>query len=115
MINVNKEVYTELQAINENIKVFPENFINSSTILPCITYLEYSNLDTLTGDSMEYSEVIILVKVWSKDYNELMVNALLIDAKMKPIGYDREFGSILFNDGVGQYILRYKGLGFNTK
>ena len=39
----------------------------------------------------------------------LMSNAILIDKKMKALGFKKDFGSPLFGVGTGQYILRYKG------
>jgi len=95
------------------LPVMNENFISATTNLPVITYLEYSNRDYVVGDTMEYSELIQMIKVWSTDLGELMNNAILIDAKMRPLGFKRDFGSPLFSDGIGQYILRYKATGFN--
>lgn len=45
----------------------------------------------------------------------LIDNSKLIDTTMKALGYKRDFGAPLFSGGMGQYILRYKGLGQETK
>jgi len=111
MIDINELVVTTLNTIG--LPVMNENFISATTNLPVITYLEYSNRDYVVGDTMEYSELIQMIKVWSTDLGELMNNAILIDAKMRPLGFKRDFGSPLFSDGIGQYILRYKATGFN--
>jgi len=111
MIDINGLIYSKLKEIG--LPVMPEIFLSATTNLPVITYLEYSNRDYIVGDTMEYSELIQMIKVWSTDLGELMSNAILIDAKMRPLGFKRDFGSPLFSDGIGQYILRYKATGFN--
>ena len=106
MLDVNPLVYSALKTIG--LPVLPETTFDSTTPMPCITYVEYSNLDTLVGDTLNYSEIITMVKVWSDDLNVLMENAKLIDTKIKTLGYKRDFGAPLFGKGTGQYILRYK-------
>ena len=112
MLDVNPLIVTELKKIG--LPVLLESFIENAPI-PCITYMEYSNRDTLVGDTLEYSEIITMVKVWSDSMSVLMFNAIQIDITMKALGYKRDFGAPLFSGGMGQYILRYKGLGFETK
>ena len=111
MIDVNSLIYATLNTIG--LPVLLENFLDSTTPIPCITYLEYSNRDTFTGNTLEYSELITMVKIWSTDMKILMDNAKLVDTKMKVLGFKRDFGSPLFKDGIGQYILRYKGTGYD--
>ena len=113
MLDMNPLIVTELKKIG--LPVISENFISPATVFPCISYMEYSNIDTLTGDTLEYSELITMVKVWDKSLKVLIDNAKLVNAKMTGLGYKRDFGSPLFADGMGSYILRYKGLGFETK
>lgn len=108
MIDINPLIVATLNTIG--LPVTLEKFIESMPI-PCITYTEYSNVDTLVGDTIEYSEIITMVKVWSDDMSVLMSNAILIDKKMKALGYKKDFGSPLFGVGTGQYILRYKATG----
>ena len=111
MLDVNVALVTELNKIG--LPVMLENFIATTTVFPCISYIETGNRDTLTGNTIEYSEIITMVKVWDTSMKVLMDNALLIDVKMKALGYKRDFGSSLFSTDMGQYILRYKGLGRN--
>lgn len=113
MIDINPLIISTLNEIG--IPVMLENFLEPTTPLPVITHIEYSNKDTLIGDTLEYSEIIIMIKVWSKDLIVLMDNAKKIDVKIKALGFKRDFGSPLFKDGIGQYILRYKGTGLQTK
>jgi len=113
MIDINPLI---VEALNEiGLPVLLENFLDSTTPLPCITYIEYSNRDTLTGTTLEYSEIITMVKVWSNSMKMLIDNASKIDTKMKAIGFKRDYGSPLFRDGIGQYILRYKSTGLQRK
>jgi len=105
-----------VETLNEvGLPVLLENFLDSTTPLPCITYIEYGNKDTLTGNTIEYSELITMIKVWGTDLVVLISNAILIDEKMKLLGFKRDFGSPLFKDGIGQYILRYKATGYQRK
>jgi len=106
MIDVNPLVYATLDTIG--LPVILESKFTTNSPIPCITYVEYSNVDTLTGDTLEYSEIITMVKVWSDSMSVLMPNAILIDKKMKALGYKKDFGAPLFGVGTGQYILRYK-------
>jgi len=108
MIDINPLVVATLKTIGLPITL--EKFIDTMPI-PCITYTEYSNRDTLVGNTLEYSEIITMVKVWSDSMSILMQNAILIDKKMKALGYKKDFGAPLFGVGTGQYILRYKATG----
>ena len=108
MLNVIPLVVSTLNEIG--LPVLLEKFIETAPI-PCITYTEYSNRDTLTGDTLEYSEIITMVKVWSDSMGERISNAILIDKKMKSLGYKKDFGGDLTGVGTGQYILRYKATG----
>jgi len=113
MYDVNPLVYSALKTIG--LPVLPETTFNSTSPIPCVTYVEFSNIDTIVGDTLEYSEIITMVKVWSNDLSVLMANAKLIDVKIKALGYIRDFGSPLFGVGTGQYILRYKATAKENK
>ena len=113
MLDVNVALVTELNKIG--LPVMLENFISTTTGFPCISYIETGNRDTLAGDTIEYSEIITTIKVWDTSMKVLIDNSKSIDIRMKSLGYKRDFGAPLFSGGMGQYILRYKGLGFETK
>lgn len=40
-----------------------ENFTNSATTIPCITYMETQNLDLYNGDTLDYSILEYTIKV----------------------------------------------------
>ena len=107
MIDINPLVVATLKTIG--LPVTLEKFVATMPI-PCISYTEYSNRDTLVGNTIEYSEIITMVKVWSDSLGVRMSNAILIDKKMKLLGYKKDFGGDLTGVGTGQYILRYKGI-----
>jgi len=113
MIDVNPLIISTLNTIG--LPVLLETKFDADSPIPCITAIEFSNKDTLTGDTLEYSEIIIMIKVWSDDMAVLMSNSMLIDTKIKALGFKRDFGSTLFGTGTGQYILRYKGTGVQNK
>lgn len=110
MIDINPSVVTALKTVG--LPVYYELFVDSSTIVPCITYLESLNSDAIVGDTIEYSNIVMQVKVWAKDVRTLKTNAILIDEKMKALGFTREFGSELFIGDLGQYIMRFKATGY---
>lgn len=110
MIDYKPTVVTALKTIG--LPVYYEMFVDSSTPIPCITYIETSNTDSLVGDTLEYSNLVIQVKVWAEDVKTLETNAILIDSKMKELGFRREFGTQLFVKQLGQYVLRYRAIGF---
>lgn len=113
MIDVIPMIVAALNTIG--LDVLPENFMDANTPIPCITYIEMSNRDTDVGTTLEYSEIVPMIKVWSTDLQVLMSNAIIIDVKMKALGFKRDMGGTTFKDGMGQYILRYKGTGFDYK
>lgn len=112
MIDVNPTIVAKLKTIG--LPVYYEMFIDTSTVLPCITYIETLNTDYLVGNTIEYSNLVYQIKVWTKDLKVATANAILIDSKMKELGFIRDFSNQLVIDGLIQYILRYKSIGFLT-
>ena len=111
MIDVKPTVVNALEGIGA-IPVFYEAFIDSSTPVPCITYLQTANSDFIVGDTITYSDLVFQIKVWSKLVSELETIGQQIDITMKSLGFIRESGNQVFLEGLGQYILRYKALGY---
>lgn len=111
MIDYKPTLVNALKGISE-IPVFYESFIDSSTPVPCITYLQTVNSDYIVGDTITYSDLSFQIKVWSKSVAEIETIGQLIDTKMKSLGFTREFANQVFLEGLGQYILRYAALGY---
>ena len=73
-------------------KILPTHFemvLTSGTKTPCISYLQLTNIDTTTGDTLGYSDITFQVKVWGNDLQEINKYANEIDKALRPIGFTR--------------------------
>ena len=62
MIDYHKEIVATLE------KILPTHYemqLTSGSSLPCISYMELSNVDNSTGDTLGYSTLSFQVKVWA--------------------------------------------------
>ena len=87
MIDVKQQLVATLKAAT-GYEVFYEFFTQPVT-LPCITYREIDNIDTLTGDTMEYSEIRHEIRIYTTTPSDMAVKSAAIDAALKAIGYRR--------------------------
>ncbi len=83
--------------------------------LPCITYLESSNVDdTVTCETMGYSLQYYTVKIWGNSVEDLSETALQVDKTMRSLGYKRTSRNELVNGTILCIVLVYRGLGFEN-
>ena len=61
MINYHKEL---VAALNTILSTHYELALTSGTKTPCISYQERNNVDAETGDTLGYSRISFIVKVW---------------------------------------------------
>lgn len=106
MVDTKKEIVAALS--KTGLKVYYEQFVNSDTAIPCITYVEYDNSSLANGDTLGYSTITYHIKVWSKDLKELTNYAAQIDNIMRGIGFVRRNMVELWLDGIGQRQLKYE-------
>lgn len=110
MIDIKPTVVSALQGIG--IGVYYEMFIDDKTPIPCITYRENNNADLLVGDTLEYSDISFIIKVWTRSVEEAARYSSAIDAALKPLGFTRTFSDELVADNIIQRILRYSAIGY---
>lgn len=86
MQTIISQVHTALSNIT-GINNYYELFCDETIKKPCITYLEQFNGSVALGDTMEYSNIIISVKVWANDYADIDQYAPQVDTAMRQLGF----------------------------
>ena len=109
MIDYHKEL---VAALNEILPTHYEMQLTSGSSLPCISYMELSNVDNSTGDTLGYSTISYQVKVWAHSLQELQNYARQIDTAMRGLGFARVGSAELFNNQntIMQKVLTYDAL-----
>lgn len=111
MIYNKQEIY---EALNEILPAWYEQVVDELE-LPCITYIESSNVDdNLTCETMGYSIQYYTIKLWGEDINELSQYATKVDKVMRSLGYKRTSANEVIGDSLICKQLIYKGLGFEN-
>lgn len=106
---------TLVEALDKVLPTHYEYFIKPSTKTPCITYRQYDDYDTLTGDTIEYTQLTYLIKIWSPKKKELEDNAIILHRVMQELGFRRVSTNELFTDNMGQKIMLYEGTTYNLR
>ena len=77
---------------------------------PCISYQEDDNYDKETGDTIGYSGIRYIVKVWGNDIATIKQYVVQIDKKLRPLGFKRMTTGELYdkNSTMIQKILTYE-------
>ena len=109
MIDFHKELVAALQ------KILPTHYemqLTSGASLPCISYMELSNVDNSTGETLGYSTLSYQVKVWAHSLQDLQTYAQQIDSAMRGLGFARVGSAELFNNQttIMQKVLTYDAL-----
>ena len=109
MIDYHKEIVATLQNI---LPTHYEMQLTSGTSLPCISYMELSNVDNSTGDTIGYSTLSFQVKVWAHSLQDLQNYSKQIDSAMRGLGFARVGSAELFNNQttIMQKVLTYDAL-----
>lgn len=97
-------------ALNKVLPTHYEMALTSKTQTPCISYMEISNVDTVTGDTLGYSRLVYQVKVWSNRVEDLQKYSLEIDMVLRPLGFKRTGANEMHdrNSTMMQKILTYE-------
>lgn len=109
MIDYHKDLVIALKTI---LPTHYELRLKKGTKTPCISYMELSNIDDATGDTMGYSRIQYQVKVWGNDLGVLQEYAKEIDSTLRPLGW-RRVGSAELHDREStmiQKIMTYEAL-----
>lgn len=101
-----------LASLNKILPTTYELFLHSGLSTPRISYMELSNVDADTGDTLGYSRIQYQIKVWGHEIDELQKYALQIDKAMRALGFKRIGGGELSdnNSTMIQKILSYEAL-----
>lgn len=113
MIDFHKELVAALQ------KILPTHYemqLTSGASLPCISYMELSNVDNSTGETLGYSTLSYQVKVWAHSLQDLQTYAQQIDSAMRGLGFARVGSAELFNNQntIMQKVLTYDALALEN-
>lgn len=100
MIDYNETLVQQLSTI---VPTYYELFCDSNTPKPCITYTVSNDYATHEGDTVRYSKLNYIVKVWGSGVGEIQGYAAQVDDKMKRLGFKRTSGRDLT---VGQQICK---------
>jgi hypothetical protein len=113
MVNAHSDLVSTLEGI---LPTHYEMVLTSKTTTPCISYMELSNVDTETGNTLGYSRIQYQVKVWSNRIKDLQEYALKIDAALRPLGWRRVGSQELHdrNSTMMQKILTYEARASET-
>jgi hypothetical protein len=107
MINYDKEIVAALSTV---LPTHYELLLHSGLPTPCISYQEDDNYDNETGDTLGYSTIRYLVKVWDKDIATIKRYIVEIDRVLRPLGFTRVASGELHdrNSTMIQKILTYE-------
>lgn len=107
MINYDTQLVAALSTI---LPTHYELLLHSGLPTPCISYQEDDNYDNETGDTLGYSTIRYLVKVWDKDIATIKRYIVEIDKVLRPLGFKRIASGELHdrNSTMIQKILTYE-------
>jgi hypothetical protein len=110
MIDYHAELVSALKTI---LPVHYERALTAETKTPCISYMELTNVDTVTGDTLGYSEISYQVKVWANKISDIQNYTLQVDRTLRPLGWKRVGSAELGdkNSTMIQKVLTYQALG----
>lgn len=111
MVDFGKTIQATLEEI---LPCYYELFADGETPKPCITYQEYNNSDTRYGETLGYSAVQFMVKIWANDLDPMYDNALLVDKAMRRLGFHRVSATELTAGNQICKAMLYEGLGLEN-
>lgn len=80
--------------------------------VPCISWQEQNNYESLTGDTRGYSYITFTLKVWANTIADIMKYSMELDKAMRAIGFKRTSSGELYdpNSTMIQKIMSYEAL-----
>jgi predicted transcriptional regulator YheO len=113
MINYHTSLVAALQTI---LPTHYEMVLHSGLKVPCISYMEITNVDDITGNTIGYSRITYQVKVWGNNIEEIQHYALLVDKELRKLGLKRIGCNELYdpNSTMIQKIMSYEALALEN-
>lgn len=110
MINYHKELVKALKSITPEVHY--EMILKKGTKVPCISYMELSNMIQTQTDATDVSVLRYQIKVWSNKIEDLQIYAGHIDNTLRPLGWKRVASIELYdtNSTMMQKVLTYEAL-----
>lgn len=107
MIDYDKELVAALSNI---LPTHYEMNLHRGLATPCISYQEDDNYCAETGDTLGYSNIRYLIKVWGNDIATIKRYVVEIDKVLRPLGFKRTASGELYdkNSTMIQKILTYE-------
>lgn len=93
-----------------------EMALDSSVQIPCISYMELTNVDAPAGETLGYSAISYQVKAWARSIADAQAIAVQIDAALRPLGFTRTGSAELYDNqsGIVQKVLDYDALALEN-
>lgn len=99
-----------VENLDNILPTYYELFVDSKTPTPCITYIEANNSTELDGETMRYSRIAYLVKVWGNDLAQLIPYFEQVDNALFQAGFHRvSYNELSYNNQlclIGRYEAR---------
>lgn len=113
MIDYHKEF---VAALNTILPTHYEMVLHSGLDVPCLSYMELTNIATETGNTLGYSRLSYQVKVWAHSIEEIQAYALMVDAVLRPLGFKRISSAELYDNQstMIQKIMTYEALALES-
>ena len=107
MVDYHKQLKAALETI---LPSYYEMSLHSGIKTPCISYMELSNIDTVSGNTLGYSRIQYQVKVWGNNIELIQRYAAQIDKVLRPLGFKRVSSNELYNNSnsMMQKIMTYE-------
>ena len=86
MINYHADLVNALKGV---LPTYYETSLHSGIATPCISYMEFDNIDDEIGNTIGYSRIIYQVKVWGNDIGAIQKYAVQVDKVLRELGFTR--------------------------
>ena len=103
---------TLVTALNTVLPTHYEMATQKSKTLPCISYMELSNVVDVIIEPLAYNRITYQVKIWGNKIGDLQKYAQLVDDVLRPLGWKRVSCNEAYdpNSTMIQKIMSYENL-----
>ena len=112
MVDAETLIVSTLKTNEAGLKVNHENFLDSDTATPCISYFQINNSVNKYSTDIVISNLAFRIKVWAKSESDLVKYSQMVDTLMHSIRFHLTNANDLWQDNIGQRSMRYENLGY---